>query len=46
MDEKIKEVNEETTVKPENIEIQTTFNNDGLFVLCEGAEIENEERSE
>ena len=30
--------------KPNDVEIQTTFNEDSMDVLCEGAEVENEEK--
>ena len=48
--EEVKEiVTEEVTEekveeRPEDIELQTTFNSDGLDVLCEDAEIENENK--
>lgn len=37
LDEQIEEI-------PEGIELQTTFNEDGLDVLCEDAEIENKDK--
>lgn len=30
--------------KPNDVEIQTTFNEDSMDVLCEDADIENEEK--
>lgn len=48
--EEVKEiVTEEVTEekveeRPEEVEIQTTINSDGLDVLCEDADIENEEK--
>lgn len=29
--------------RPADVEVQTTFNSDGLDVLCEDADVENEE---
>lgn len=37
-------VEEKVEVKPEEVELQTTLNSDGLDVLCEDADIENEEK--
>ncbi|WP_300955091.1 hypothetical protein [uncultured Clostridium sp.] len=48
--EEVKEVvTEEVTEemveeRPEDVELQTTFNEDSMDVLCEGAEVENEEK--
>lgn len=37
-------VEEKVEVKPEEVELQTTLNSDGLDVLCEDADVENEEK--
>ena len=48
--EEVKEVvTEEVTEemveeRPEDVELQTTFNEDSMDVLWEGAEVENEEK--
>ena len=50
LNEEVKEiVTEEVTEekvqeRPEEVEIQTTFNEDSMDVLCEDADIENEEK--
>ena len=37
-------VEEKVEVKPKEVELQTTLNSDGLDVLCEDADVENEEK--
>lgn len=49
-EKKIEIKNEESENKseivPEDVEIQTTFNEDGFDILCEDADVENEEKGE
>ncbi len=35
---------EKVEERPEEVELQTTLNSDGLDVLCEDADIENEDK--
>lgn len=37
---------EETTKEVEELEVQTTFNEDGIDILVEGGEIENEYKND
>ena len=37
---------EETTKEVEELEVQTTFNEDGMYILVEDGEIENEYKND
>lgn len=43
--EEVKET-EVVEERPEDVELQTTMNEDGMDVLCEDADIENENKEE